>query len=160
MDAVTQVREMVKALARSDGTFGRVVEGQGVSVPRLVREVAAKAERAWKEFAVAGAVGPDTPQEVEQALAQIDTDRALELLTSLAVEDLVFPGHLHRDRTRVHQAADRVVRLLGRQADWYTNISGVSPGLSWSPVTRHTFDGVVAGAGNGITVVLLQVGED
>ncbi|MYZ11051.1 hypothetical protein GT028_27370 [Streptomyces sp. SID2999] len=49
---------------------------------------------------------------------------------------------------------------LEGKADWYTNITGLSHGRSWDPVTRHTFDGVVAGAGNGITVVLLQVGED
>lgn len=157
MDAVTQVQEIMESLARNYGAFGRVVVGQ-VSIPRLVLEVAAEAERAWEEYAVAGEVGTGTPQEVEQALSPIDTERAVELLTRLAVEDLVSPGHPSRERTPVHQAAGRVIRLLGNQADWYTNIA--PGGRGWIPVTRHTFDGVVAGAGNGITMVLLQVGED
>ncbi|MFJ9469279.1 hypothetical protein [Streptomyces caniferus] len=33
-------------------------------------------------------------------------------------------------------------------------------GRAWNPVTRHTFDGVVAGRGGGFVVSLLQVGED
>ncbi|MFE5407061.1 hypothetical protein ACFQ9Z_38485 [Streptomyces sp. NPDC056580] len=123
--------------------------------------MAAKAERAWRDYAVAGAVGPDTPEEVEQALSQIDGERAVELLTYLAVEDLVFPGTPRRDRAHAHRAAERVVRLLGQQSAWYANITELSPqARAWDPVTRHTFDGVVAGIGNGFAVVLLQVGED
>ena len=33
-------------------------------------------------------------------------------------------------------------------------------GRTWKPVTMHTFDGVVAGRGNGFVLLLLQVGED
>ncbi|MFF3518750.1 hypothetical protein [Streptomyces sp. NPDC002573] len=51
--------------------------------------------------------------------------------------------------------------LLGYQSAWYTNISDLSPrARGWDPVTRHTFDGVVAGIGNGFALTLLQVGED
>ncbi|KES07577.1 hypothetical protein BU52_08915 [Streptomyces toyocaensis] len=108
-----------------------------------------------------GAVGPDTPVEIDDALLQIDAERAAELLTYLATYDLVFPGPARRDRAHARRAAERVVRLLGYEAAWYTNIIDLSPGArAWNPITRHTFDGVVAGTGAAFTVVLLQVGED
>ncbi|MEU0738135.1 hypothetical protein [Streptomyces sp. NPDC006134] len=133
----------------------------GGSVPEVVRQVAIKAEEVWKDYAVEGVVGPVTPTEVEGALTQIDGERAVELLTCLATDDLVFPGTRRRDRTHAHRAAERIVRLLGYQSVWYTNINGLSPReRAWTPVTRHTFDGVVAGTGGSFTVVLLQVGED
>ncbi|MER6352932.1 hypothetical protein ABT186_14055 [Streptomyces sp. NPDC001634] len=138
-----------------------MVDEAGGSVPELVRQVAAEAEQAWKHYAVEGAVGPDTPVEIEDALSQIDAERAVDLLTYLAAYDLVFPDSGRRDRTHAHRAAERVVRLLGYEAVWYTNISDLSPRVrAWNPVTRHTFDGVVAGTGDHFTVVLLQVGED
>ncbi|MGW2635382.1 hypothetical protein [Streptomyces sp. NPDC001348] len=161
MDTASQLRNLIGSLSRGSGVFGRVVAGAGTSVPDLVREVAAKAERAWRDYAVAGAVGPDTPGEVEEALSQIDGQRAVELLTYLAAEDLVFPGTPRRDRAHAHRAAERVVRLLGQQSAWYTNVTELSAqARAWDPVTLHTFDGVVAGIGNGFVVVLLQVGED
>lgn len=108
-----------------------------------------------------GAVGPDTPVEIDDALVLIDAERAVELLTYLAADDLVFPSSERRDRTHARGAAERVVRLLGYEVAWYTNITDLSPrARAWNPVTRHTFDGVVAGADEQFTVVLLQVGED
>ncbi|MFF0966448.1 hypothetical protein ACWDQO_08400 [Streptomyces sp. NPDC003703] len=138
-----------------------MVDEAGGSVPELVRQVAAEAEEAWKQYAVVGAVGPDTPVEIDDALLQIDAKRAVGFLTYLATYDLVFPGSGCRDRTHARRAAERVVRLLGYEAAWYTNIIDLSSGArAWNPVTRHTFDGVVAGTGESFTVVLLQVGED
>ncbi|MFF3908550.1 hypothetical protein ACFYZJ_21760 [Streptomyces sp. NPDC001848] len=161
MDIATHLRSLMGSLSRESGVFGHVVTTAGTSAPELVREVAAEAERTWKDYAVAGAVGPDSPDEVEVALSRIGGDRAADLLTYLAAEDLVFPATPRRDRAHAHRAAERVVRLLGYQADWYTNISDLSlQARAWNPVTRHTFDGVVAGVGNGFAVVLLQVGED
>ncbi|RRQ72667.1 hypothetical protein CQW39_31665 [Streptomyces griseofuscus] len=123
--------------------------------------MAAEAEEAWKQYAVKGPVGPDTPAEIDDALLKIDAERAAELLTYLATYDLVFPGSARRGRTHARRAAERVVRLLGYEAAWYTNITDLSPGArAWNPVTRHTFDGVVAGTGGSFSVVLLQVGED
>jgi hypothetical protein len=138
-----------------------VVDEVGGFLPELVRQVAAEAEEAWKPYAVEGAVGPDTPVEIDDALLQVDAERAVELMTYLAAYDLVFPGSGRRDRPHVRRAAERVVRLLGSEGTWCTNIIDLSPGVrAWNPVTRHTFDGVVAGSGGSFTVVLLQVGED
>ncbi|MEU5041511.1 hypothetical protein [Streptomyces griseorubiginosus] len=123
--------------------------------------MATEAEEAWKHYAAEGAVGPDTPVEIDDALVQIDAERAVELLTYLAVHDLVFPSSERRDGTYARSAAERVVRLLGYEVAWYTNITDLSPrARAWNPVTRHTFDGVVAGTGDQFMVVLLQVGED
>ncbi|WP_328754588.1 hypothetical protein OHA28_19320 [Streptomyces sp. NBC_00269] len=158
---MTQLRRLMGSLSRESGVFGHVAAGNDASVPDLVRAVAAKAEGSWKDLAAAGAVGPDTPEEVEQALSQVSSESAVDLLTYLATENLVFPGTSRRDRAHVHRMAEKVVGLLGYRSDWYTNISDLSPRTrAWEPVTRHTFDGVVAGTGNGFTVVLLQVGED
>lgn len=161
VDVAAELRALTGSLSREDGIFGRVVGHAGGSVPGLVRQVAAEAEEGWKQYAVEGAVGPDTPVEIDDALLQIDAERAAELLTYLATYDLVFPGPARRDRAHARRAAERVVRLLGYEAAWYTNIIDLSPGArAWNPITRHTFDGVVAGTGAAFTVVLLQVGED
>ncbi|MDX2677451.1 hypothetical protein [Streptomyces soliscabiei] len=161
VDVAAELRALTGSLSREDGVFGRVVDQAGGSVPGLVRQVAASAEETWKQYAVEGAVGPDTPVEIDDALLQIDAERAAELLTYLATYDLVFPGSGRRDRAHARRAAERVVRLLGYEAAWYTNIIDLAPGArAWNPVTRHTFDGVVAGAGGSFTVALLQLGED
>ncbi len=161
VDVAAELRALTGSLSREDGVFGRLVDQAGGSVPGLVRQVAAEAEEAWKQYAVEGAVGPDTPVEIDDALLQIDAERAAELLTYLATYDLVFPGSGRRDRAHARRAAERVVRLLGYEATWYTNIIDLSPGArAWNPVTRHTFDGVVAGAGGSFAVALVQVGED
>lgn len=161
VDVASELHALIGSLSREGGVFGRVVDKAGGSVPELVHRVAAEAEQAWKHYGVEGAVGPSTPAEVEDALSQIDGERAVELLTYLATDDLVFPGTRRRDPTHAHRAAERVVRLLGYESVWYTNISDLSPrARAWDPVTRHTFDGVVAGTGGYFTVVLLQVGED
>ncbi|MEV8068746.1 hypothetical protein AB0P32_21865 [Streptomyces sp. NPDC085995] len=161
MDVAVELCALMGSLSREEGIFGRVVNKAGGSVPDLVRQVAADAEEAWKHYAVEGAVGPDTLEEIDDALVQIDAELAVERLTYLAAHDLVYPGSRRRNRTQARRAAERVVHLLGYEAAWYTNITDLSPrARAWNPVTRHTFDGVVAGTADQFTVVLLQVGED
>ncbi|MCL6668419.1 hypothetical protein [Streptomyces panaciradicis] len=161
VDVAAELHALIGSLSREEGVFGGVVDQAGGSVAEAVHQVVTKAEDVWKDYAVEGAVGPDTPAEVEDALSQIDGERAVELLAYLATDDLVFPGTRRRDRAHAHRAAERVVRLLGQQSVWYTNINDLSPrARAWDRVTRHTFDGVVAGTGGSYTVVLLQVGED
>ncbi|MFI5974948.1 hypothetical protein [Streptomyces sp. NPDC051452] len=161
MDVAAELCALTSSLSREDGVFGCVGDETGGSVAELVRQVAAEAEEAWKQYAAEGAVGPDTPEEIDDALLQIGAERAAELLSYLATYDLVFPDSGRRDRAHARRAAERVVRLLGYEAAWYTNITDLSSGVrAWNPVTRQTFDGVVAGTGGSFTVVLLQVGED
>jgi hypothetical protein len=161
MDVATELCRLIKSLSREDGVFGRAFTVSDGSVSELVREVALEAERAWKQYAVPGATGPETVSEVGQALSLTDREQAVKLIGYLAAEDLVFPGLPRRDRAHAHRTAERVAHLLGHRSVWHTNIDDLSPRVrGWSPVTRHTFDGVVAGTGEGFTVVLLQVGED
>ncbi|MEU4655767.1 hypothetical protein AB0G32_17780 [Streptomyces sp. NPDC023723] len=138
-----------------------MTDSAGGSVSEVVRHVAAEAEQAWEHYAVQGAVGPDTPAEIGDALSQIGSERAVDLLTYLAVHDLVSPGAMHRDETHARRAAERVALLLGYNATWHTNLTDLSDRVrAWDPVSRYTFDGVVAGTGGHFAVVLLRVGED
>lgn len=149
------------SLAREEGVFGRVSPDAEGPVEEQIRDLVAEADRGWQRYVVPGAVGPDSPTEVAEALIQVEPKRAVELMTYLAADDLVFHGKPRRDRAHAHQAAARVVELLGYRSTWHTNISDLSEQVrAWNSVTRYTFDGVVAGTGNGVVVVLLQVGED
>lgn len=161
VENAAELNGLMSSLAREEGVFGRVAHHRSGSLAEQVRTLAVQAEQAWEHCAVPGSRGPDTPDEVADALGAISTERAQHLLTYLSAEDLVFPGHRRRDRAGAHRAARRMVKLLGHRSFWCTNIEDLTAGLrAWTPVTRHTFDGVVAGTGNGVTVVLLQVGED
>lgn len=62
---------------------------------------------------------------------------------------------------------DEVIAALGPDAEWYANgdhpLQALRPRRSergWSPVTRATFDLVVAARGNGLDLVLARVDED
>ncbi|WP_143631718.1 MULTISPECIES: hypothetical protein [Streptomyces] len=131
------------------------------SVPELVRAVALEAERAWKQYAVPGATGPGTVPEIARAISPTDREQAVRLMARPAAGDLAHPGLPRCDPAHARRTAERVARLLGRRAVWHTDIGDPSSGMhTWSPVTRHTFDGAVAGTGGGFTVVLVQVSED
>lgn len=160
MNIEWELRGLLASLAREEGVFGRVSpEAQGL-VEEQIRTLVVEAERDWEQYAVPGATCPDSPAEVAEALIEVDSKNATDLTTYLAADDLVFPGRPRRDRIHARRAAVRVVELAGYGSVWHTNISDLSEQVrAWSAVTRHTFDGVVAGTGNGFTVVLLQVGE-
>ncbi len=62
---------------------------------------------------------------------------------------------------------DAVIAALGPEAVWYANGDHPLPafrprqsGRGWNPVTRATFDLVVAARGNGLDLVLARVDED
>lgn len=161
MNIAWELRGSLDSLAREEGVFGRVSPEAEGSVEEQIRGLVAEAERDWERYAVPGATGPNSLAEVDEALIEVDPKCAKDLMTYLAADGLVFPGRPRRDRAHARRAAVRVVELLGYGSAWHTNISDLSEQVrAWSSVTRHTFDGVVAGTGNGFTVVLLQVGED
>jgi hypothetical protein len=161
VDVVLELRILLRSLAREEGVFCRIASSDEGSAAEQVRALAVEAERAWQRFAIPVATGPDSAAEVAAALSVVGSERAVDLMTYLSADDLVFPGTPRRDRVHVRRAADRVVKLLGHQSTWHTNINDLTADVrAWTPVTRHTFDGVVTGAGSGLVVVLLQVGED
>ncbi|MET8099310.1 hypothetical protein ABZV29_23015 [Streptomyces sp. NPDC005236] len=161
MNIAWELRGLLASLTREEGVFGRVSPEAEGSAAEQIRGLAVEAERDWERYALPGAIDPDSSAEVNGALVEVDPKCATDLMAYLAVDDLVFPGSPRRDRAHARRAAARVVELLGYESAWHANISDLSEQVrAWSSVTRHTFDGVVVGTGNGFTVVLLQVGED
>ncbi|MFB7930827.1 hypothetical protein ACFC4C_17145 [Streptomyces sp. NPDC056039] len=161
MEITAALRPMLGSLAKADGVFGCVGRADAGTVEEHVYDLVLEAQEAWASHAVAGAQGPTSPAEVGEVLKKTTEEQAMALMTCLSAEDLVFPGRMRRDPEHARRAVERVVRLLGWGAVWWTNIEPFDGGgHAWSPVSRHTFDGVVAGVGNGAVVALLQVGDD
>ncbi|MDT0388238.1 hypothetical protein [Streptomyces sp. DSM 41921] len=160
METTEALRLMLGSLAKEDGVFGRVARADARPVEEHVHDLVLEAQEAWASSAVAGAQGPASPSEVGAALRRIPGDRAVAVTAYLSAGDLVFPGRMRRDAAHARRAAERVARLLGWNTAWWTNIEPSDTGHRWTPVTRHTFDGVVAGVGDEAVFVLLQVGDD
>lgn len=160
MDTAVDLRVMLESLAKEDGVFGRVETEDAGSVEEHVYGLVLVAQRAWAPYAIEGSRGPTRPADISDALTTIDREEVATVMTYLFAGDLVFPGRMRRDREHAHRAAQRVVKLLGRDSTWWTNIELSGAGHGWNPVSRFSFDGVVAGTGNGFVVALLQVGED
>lgn len=60
------------------------------------------------------------------------------------------------EEAKARQVFEAMVRLLGPGTRWWANTDL----MAWNPVTRHTFDALVVGAGNGIIVMVLAFDED
>lgn len=161
MDDVDLLEELIDSLVSEAGVHWRWWRSSGSDLAHHVHGLAEVAEADWAQWAVQGSIGPATVEEIEAALHPITRDEAVELMINLAGDNLVFPGQPCRDRARAKQAAAKAVSIPGPASEWFSNIEGDwKNGRSWSAVTRHTFDGVVAGRGGGFVVALLQIGED
>ncbi|MFH8619985.1 hypothetical protein ACH4E8_33590 [Streptomyces sp. NPDC017979] len=161
MDDADLLESLVSSLASEETVYSRWCWSWGADLAHHVHDLAKTAEADWAHEAVRGAAGPTTIKEIEAALHPVTRDTAVELLVKLSADSLVFPGHSRRDLTHTKRAATTTMSILGPGSEWFSNINGPwTNGRAWNPVTRHTFDGVVAGSGNGFVVVLLQVGED
>jgi hypothetical protein len=98
---------------------------------------------------------PADADELWSRLWEVDEPTAIELLISLEASS-------DRDRSRRSRRLQRyqddprdilaeMARLTGPGTRWWTNTD-----LStWNPVTQHTFDAMVVGAGNGVVVTLI-----
>lgn len=71
------------------------------------------------------------------------------------------------DDAKLRAIEEEVIAALGPDAHWYTNSDHPLPRYrrarrrrSWEPITRATFDLVVAARGNGLDLVLAQTAED
>lgn len=156
-----ELERLLASLAFEDGVFARSGSPVGRSLTAEVYALVLAAEHDWAGFAVEGAVGPSSASDVAGALTAVTADTAVELMAYLSADDLVFPGSMRRNHGHALRAAERVAEVLGHDATWLTNIEGPwQNGRSWAPVSRHTFDGVVAGISPDYFAVLLQVGED
>ncbi len=96
---------------------------------------------------------PADADALMERMWEVDEAAAIDLLTSLA-------GSLPQRRQRgirrrypddPHELFDEMARLTGPGTRWWTNTD-----LSrWNPITQHTFDAVVVGAGNGMIVTVI-----
>jgi hypothetical protein len=161
MDDADLLEALVSSLASEETVYSRWCRSPGDDLAHHVHDLAKAAEADWAHEAVSGATGPTTGEEIEAALRPVTRDTATELMVNLSTDSLVFPGHPRRDLTHTRRDATKTMAILGEGSEWFSNIDGPwVNGRAWNPVTRHTFDGVVAGRGYGFVVALLQVGED
>ncbi|MFF3624806.1 hypothetical protein [Streptomyces sp. NPDC002467] len=120
-----------------------------------VHDLVAKVHPLWKRYVAGGSERPSTA-EIETALEPLSADAAVDLMTKLAADNLVWPGSKLMDPELARHAVTRIVKWLGPDATWWTNRQG----NAWDPVTACTFDGVVAGTDGEYFAMLIQVGED
>ncbi|MDI9889090.1 hypothetical protein QMZ92_33320 [Streptomyces sp. HNM0645] len=161
MDDAALLAALPKSLAGQESVYSSWCRSSGADLASHVHDLAKAAEADCADDVARGATGPTTVEEIEAALHSVPLDTAVELMTNLSADSLVFPGHARRDRAHAMRAAMKAASILGPGAQWFSNIDGSwGNGRSWEPVTRHTFDGVVAGRGGGFLLALLQVGED
>ncbi|MFI0928407.1 hypothetical protein ACH4TP_31510 [Streptomyces sp. NPDC021012] len=161
MDDADLLEVLLLSLASGESVYSRWCWSSGADLAHHVHELAKTAEADWAHEAVVGATGPTALKEIEAALRPVTRDTAAELMVNLSTDSLVFPGHPRRDVAHARRAATKAISILGPGSEWFSNIDGLwESGRAWNPVTRHTFDGVVAGRGAGFVIALLQVGED
>jgi hypothetical protein len=98
---------------------------------------------------------PADADEMWSRLWEVDEPTAIELLVSLEASGA---GDRSRRARRLRRYQDEpsdvfaeVARLTGPGTRWWTNTDLTT----WNPVTQHTFDAMVVGAGNGIVVTLI-----
>ncbi|MFD3535305.1 hypothetical protein [Streptomyces sp. NPDC058664] len=122
-------------------------------VRALLAEVAV--DEAWRRF-LPGYAPPSVPR-ICGALEPVETHEAAAFLAQLAAVDLVWPRHLHLPVEAAERAADRVVSLLGPEADWWTNhdtrcgaVNGLTP----------LFDSLLAGTDGEHFALALQIADD
>ncbi|MFJ9847209.1 hypothetical protein ACIRYZ_43660 [Kitasatospora sp. NPDC101155] len=120
-----------------------------------MHELVAEIHPLWERYVPSG-VAPPSVSEIEARLEPLSSDAAIEVMTALAADDLVWSNHVLMNREIAHHTVTRIVTCLGPGATWWTNREG----NSWDPVTACTFDGVVAGSNGELFAILLQVGED
>ncbi|MEV7689496.1 hypothetical protein [Streptomyces bungoensis] len=127
----------------------------------LADQVRALLQQLWKDWEqdATGLDGPASAQQVQEALEPLAADRAVELMSQLAAECLVWPGAGFMERSATDAVARRVAQLLGPGAHWWSNYDPELACYS-SAVTPCTFDGLIAGTDGHRFTVLIQVGED
>lgn len=99
---------------------------------------------------------PGGPAELMTRLDSLDPDAALQSLITLATRPLAYRTHGRYDEAKATEVFTTLRRLLGHDTHWWANTDLIS----WNPVTRHTMDAVVVGAGGGVIVTMLVFDED
>ncbi len=98
---------------------------------------------------------PADADELWSRMWEVDEPTAIELLISLEASSARDRSHrarrLRRNQDDPGDIFAELARLTGPGTRWWTNTD-----LStWNPVTQHTFDAMIVGAGNGLVVTLI-----
>lgn len=98
---------------------------------------------------------PADADELWSRLWEVDEPTAIELLISLeaggAQDRSRRARRLRRYQDYPEEIFAEVARLTGPGTRWWTNTDLTT----WNPITQHTFDAMIVGAGNGIVVTLI-----
>jgi len=105
---------------------------------------------------------PDGPVDLMSRLTGTDEDKAADVLVWLMSTTMAYKVGGRYEEARAREVVKTLIRLLGYGAHWWTNVDSwtFTPARSWNPVTRHSMDAVVIGAGGGVIVTVLVVDED
>jgi hypothetical protein len=156
-------------LVRAAGLLGRVAgrcgngevlawadPGEAEAVPGVVFGRIGGAGLLEGEYPGMGAYAPRDAADLMTRLREIDRAAAVEALAGLVSVSMAYrmPGRCGEGEAR--QLFGLLARSLGRSARWWANADGGG----WNPVTGHTFDALVIGAGGGVIVTVLAYDED
>lgn len=100
---------------------------------------------------------PDDPAELMTRLLEVDEFAAMRRFMSLVSTTMAYRMRGRYEEGKARQVFEALTQLLGQGTRWWTNTDDLE---GWNPVTRHTFDAVVVGAGNGVIVTVLAFDED
>jgi hypothetical protein len=126
--------------------------GDLAAVPDAVFRVISDAGLLGDGYPLGTVSMPADGDALMERLWEIDETTALGLLASLAGSKPQRRQHHFRQRyPDPEDVFTEVAGLIGPETRWWTNTD-----LSqWNPITQHTFDAVVVGAGNGIIVTVV-----
>ncbi len=133
-----------------DVVFGAVSDAGLLADSDPMGRTLPRSPRRWQKVSV-----PADADELWSRLWEIDEPTAIELLISLEASGA---GDRSRRARRLRRYQDEprdifaeLASLTGPGTRWWTNTDLTT----WNPVTQHTFDAMVVGAGNGIVVTLI-----
>lgn len=157
MGITEQLAVLVAGLSNQNEVFAVSGERDATALAEHVHALATTGEERW-EPEIDPRNKPVPVADVGAALQPVPREPAERRLAELASRSMVYTYDI-MDGDRAKKLAEELVTLLGEDAEWFSN---QDPGgeTSWSPVTRCTFDGVVAATTPTHFAVLLQLGED
>jgi hypothetical protein len=99
---------------------------------------------------------PADADALSSLLWEVDERAAIDILTSLAggaVQSRMSRRQRRRYPDDPRDIFQELASMTGPDTRWWTNTDLTR----WNPITQHTFDAIVVGAGNGIIVTLIAV---
>lgn len=95
-------------------------------------------------------------EELAACLTEVDQDAVFAVLVGMVSRTLAYGVRGRYPVDKAQDVFENLITLLGHGTRWWTNTDLGS----WNPVTRHTMDALVVGAGGGVLVVILAADED